>query len=242
MHMQHRTSSANVSQPERWASAISGLALAAAGMKRLFEDDRARGALMSAAGAQLIWRGATGHCNVYQAAGINTATGDTRARLGGSHGVHVDESVTMSRRASDLYRSWREYDWLPDVFPGLQSIQPLGEHLTRWVAIGPRGYRVSWTAKVINEIPGELIAWKTVEPSDVVSAGSVHFTEHGHGRGTTVRVRLQYDPPAGKLGAAMAWLAGREPSQTIREGLRRFKQLIEAGEVPVSDSVLRGGR
>lgn len=243
MHM-HRSSnsSVNVSDPERWVSAIGGLGLAAAGISRLLGDDRKRGALLAAAGTGLIVRGATGHCHVYEAAGISTATSDTRAHLGGRRGVHVDESVTINRPASDLYRQWRELDWLPEAFPGLESVHALDERRSRWVAAGPRRYHVSWTADVINEIPGELIAWRTIAPSDVVSAGSVHFTEHGHRRGTTVRVKLQYDPPAGKLGAAVAWLAGREPSQTIREGLRRFKQLIETGEIAISDSLLRGAR
>jgi len=226
-------STINVNQAERWASAIGGAAMAAAGVKRFLEDDRAAGSLISAAGAALIWRGATGHCHMYQAAGINTArTGDTREHLTGGRGVNVDEAVTIGRTPHELYQQWRRLEWLPHVIPDLVSVRHADERHSRWIARGPRGYRLEWTAEIINDVPPELIAWRTVEGSDLVSAGSVHFSPAVGNRGTIVRVRMQYDMPAGKVGAAIAWLMGREPGQTMLEGLRRFKQLMEAGEIP----------
>ncbi|MGC4083782.1 MAG: hypothetical protein QM736_17140 [Vicinamibacterales bacterium] len=98
--------------------------------------------------------------------------------------------------------------------------------------MGPGGLRVEWTAELINEIENELLAWQSLPGSDIVSAGSVRFKPVRGGRGTQVHVHLQYDSPAGKPGALAAWLVGQEPSQTIREDLRRFKQLLEAHEVP----------
>ena len=225
-------STVNVNQAERWASAIGGAAIAAAGVKKFLEEDRAAGSLISAAGAALIWRGATGHCHVYGAAGINTVDrGDTREHLSGNRGVNVDESVTVARAAHELYQRWREFEWLPHIFPDLASVEQIGDGRSRWVARGPKGYRIQWTSEIINETPPELIAWRTVEPGDLVSAGSVHFTPAAGNRGTVVRLRMQYDPPAGKVGAAIAWLLGHEPSQSVREGLRRFKQLMETGEI-----------
>jgi uncharacterized membrane protein len=108
------------------------------------------------------------------------------------------------------------------------------------VAKAPAGRTVQWDAEIINEIPGELLGWRTLDHSDVVSAGSVRFKRASGGRGTEVHVRLQYDPPAGKVGATVAWLLGHEPSQTIREDLRRFKQLMETGEVPTIAGQPRG--
>jgi len=122
------------------------------------------------------------------------------------------------------------------------SVTQVDSCRSHWVAKGPAGRRIEWDAEVINEIPGELIAWRTLPGSQLVSAGSVMFKRAAGGRGTEVRVRLQYDPPAGKVGATVAWLLGHEPAQAIREDLRRFKQLMEAGEVATIEGQPRGKR
>ena len=122
----------------------------------------------------------------------------------------------------------------------LVSVRQLDDRRSHWVAKGPAGRTFEWDAEIINQIANELIAWRTLENASVASAGSVRFKSAGSGRGTEVHVRLQYAPPAGKAGAAIAWLFGKEPSQTIREDLRRFKQLLEAGEVPTVEGQPRG--
>jgi uncharacterized membrane protein len=94
---------------------------------------------------------------------------------------------------------------------------------------------VQWDAEIINDIPPTLLSWKSVGQSDVVSAGSVRFRPSGE-QATEVRVKLQYDPPAGKVGATVAWLLGEDPQRQIAEDLRRFKQLLETGEISASDS------
>jgi uncharacterized membrane protein len=92
--------------------------------------------------------------------------------------------------------------------------------------------RVEWNAEIINEIPNKVLAWRSLPGGDVASAGSVTFEPaRGDDRGTQLTVTLQYEPPAGKVGALVASAFGREPSQTIREDLRRLKQLLEAGEI-----------
>jgi uncharacterized membrane protein len=100
------------------------------------------------------------------------------------------------------------------------------------VANGPAGLAVTWNAEIVSEVENTLIAWRSLPGSDVVTAGSVTFTSARGGRSTQVSVRLQYAPPAGKAGALIASLFGREPSQTIREDMRHFKQQLEAGERP----------
>jgi len=95
---------------------------------------------------------------------------------------------------------------------------------------------VEWDAEIIREEPDRLISWRSVEEATVPNAGSVHFDEAPHGRGTTVRVVLEYQPPAGKIGRAVAKLFGEEPDQQVREDLRRFKAMMEAGEIPNSRS------
>jgi uncharacterized membrane protein len=112
----------------------------------------------------------------------------------------------------------------------LESVTMLDENRSQWVAKGPAGTKVEWDATIHNEIENELIAWRSLPGADVDNAGSVHFTLSGNG--TEVRVVLSYDPPAGKVGAAVAKLLGEEPSQQVEEDLRRFKQVIEAAETP----------
>jgi uncharacterized membrane protein len=223
----------NVNTPERWASAIGGAALAVAGLRRMADDDKARGGLMAVTAAGLLWRGATGHCAVYEASGVDTAHGssDTRARLGGSRGVDVHEAVTIDRTAPELYRRWRNFEWLAGVFPDVARVEILDDTRSRWKVKGPGGRTFGWVAEIINEIPGRLIAWQTMPGSQIASAGSVHFESAPGDRGTVVRIRAQYDPPGGRLGAAAAWLTGHGLAQEVREGLRRFKGLMESGEV-----------
>ena len=235
------TSTLNVADVERWASAIGGAALTAYGIKQL-KDRSPAGAALAAAGSALIYRGATGHCPVYSAAGITTAndTDGTREALAGPRGVHVEEVVTINAPADQLFRFWRNFEQLPRIMDHLVSVRQLDEQRSHWVARAPGKRTVEWDAEVISEIPGELIGWRTLEGADVVSAGSVRFKRAFGGRGTEVHVRLQYDPPAGRLGATVAWLLGHEPSQVIREDLRRFKQLMETGEVPTIKGQPRG--
>lgn len=230
----------NVAGAERWASALGGAALAAFGLKQIKDDRSPAGALIAAAGGMLIARGATGHCPMYAVAGVNTADDDTRAALGGSRGVNVEEAFTINRPAEELFEIWRRFEELPRFMRHLTSVRRIDDRRTHWVAKAPAGRHVEWDAEIINEIPGELIAWRTLEGADVVSAGSVRFRPAPGHRGTEVRVRLQYAPPAGKLGAVVAWLFGQEPSSTIQEDLRRFKSLMEAGEAPTTEGQPRG--
>jgi uncharacterized membrane protein len=235
-------SETNVAQPERWASALGGAALAVRGIKQGVKERSIAGPVMAAAGAALIYRAATGHCPMYAAAGISTADSryDTRVALGGPRGILVEEAVTINRPPTELYEYWRTLERLPSFMENLVSVKRLDARRSHWTARGPAGRLVEWDAEIINDIPSELIAWRTLDGADVVSAGSVHFHRAGGGRGTEVRVRMQYDPPGGKVGAAVARLFGEDPSQTIREDLRRFKRLIEAGEVPTIKGQPRG--
>jgi uncharacterized membrane protein len=236
------TPEVNVAGVERWASALSGAALAAYGLKQLKEDRSVAGAMIAAAGSALIFRGGRGYCPVYAAAGFNTAIGetDTRTALSGARGLIVEEVVTVNAPAEDLFAFWQDFEQLPRFMDHLLAVYQVDYRRSHWVAKAPAGRTVEWDAEIINQIPAELIGWRTLEGADVISAGSVRFKRAAGGRGTEVRVRLQYDPPAGKPGATVAWLLGHEPSKTIREDLRRFKQLMETGEVPTIKGQPRG--
>jgi uncharacterized membrane protein len=228
----------NISNVERWVSLGAGAGLALYGLSRR----RNSGWMMTALGAMLLQRGASGHCHTYEAFGINTAgTGeDTRRALSGSSGNHVEESVTINRPVEELYRFWRNLENLPQFMPHLVSVERVTDTLSRWRARGPGGKVVEWNAEIINEVPNKVIGWRSIEGSEVVSAGSVNFEDAGPGRGTHVRVRMQYSPPGGRVGAAVARLLGRDAATEIREDLRRFKQLVETGENATTDGQPRG--
>src|SRR5262245_8672698 len=216
---------------------VAGGALAAYALRRR----EVPGGAAAIAGAALLYRGATGHCDIYQALGINRAdlraarekgTGviadrgsDTRAQLGGPRGIHVEESVTINRPLPELYRFWRNFENLPQFMQHLESVSMREEGISHWVAKGPAGMRVEWDARIINEVDNKVIGWQSLEGSTIATAGSVHFDETADG--TVVRVHLQSSPPAGRLGSAVAWMFGEEPGQQVREDLQRFKALLE---------------
>ncbi|HJR59647.1 MAG TPA: SRPBCC family protein [Vicinamibacterales bacterium] len=218
----------NISETERWISMAAGAGLAAYGLSRRSPS----GWAMAGFGALLVRRGLSGHCETYQMLGLNTAgTGDdTRQALGGPAGVIVEESVVINRPISELYRFWRNLENLPRFMTHLESVERITDTLSRWRAKAPAGTTVEWNAEIINEVPDRVIGWKSIEGSDVVSAGSVNFDEAGGDRGTRVRVRLQYSPPGGKIGDAVARLVGSDAATQIRQDLQRFKQLVETGE------------
>jgi len=222
----------NITDVERWGSMAAGVGLALYGVTKR----GAAGWLMAGAGALLVQRGMSGHCRAYEFLGINTAGigSDTRQALAGSRGVIVEESVTIGRPAGELYRFWRNFENLPRFMRHLDSIERVTDTLSRWRAAGPAGTHVEWNAEIINEVPGKVIGWRSLEGSDVVSAGSVNFEETG--AGTRLRVRLQYSPPGGKVGDALARLMGRDAATEIREDLQQLKQQVESGQVSTSDS------
>jgi uncharacterized membrane protein len=229
----------NVGEVERWASAIGGGALALYGLTR----GNLPGVALALLGASLVYRGTTGHCYAYQAMGVNTATGEAEnpnVSVRGGHGVKVEKSITINRTPEELFRFWRNFENLPRVMSHLEAVQVTGDNRSHWVAKGPAGTSVEWDAEVYNEKENELIAWRSLEGADVDNAGSVHFSQSPAGRGTELRVVLKYDPPAGVVGAAVARLWGEEPARQIEEDLRRFKSMMETGEVPAADDQQSG--
>lgn len=145
--------------------------------------------------------------------------------------IRVRKSITINRPAEELYGFWRDFQNLVRFMKHVESVQVTGDKRSHWVAKGPAGKRVEWDAETIEERPNELIAWRSIEGSTVENSGSVRFEPATGGRGTVVRVELEYYPPAGLLGATVAKLLGEEPKGQLEEDLRRFKQLMEAGEI-----------
>jgi uncharacterized membrane protein len=213
----------NVSDWERALSIAAGVALVYLGTRQ----GRAN-RLTTSTGVGLVARGLSGFCPVSAAVGRDSRRSNTKAALGGSRGVHVYESIVIDRPPSELFQFWRDFSNLPHFMQHLDDVTVLSPTQSVWTAKAPAGTRVRWEAQIINEIEGELIAWQSTENADVATAGSVRFVP-AMGGGTEIIVHLQYEPPAGKLGAFVASLFGEEPSQQIRADLHRLKALLESG-------------
>jgi len=223
--------STNIQEAERWASLIGGGTLMAYGIAK--RDWAGLG--LAALGGGLLWRGATGHCDVYQALGVNTAN-PGRAKGTGRNvsvpyelGIRIDETLRIGRPPAQVYRYWRELSNLPRFMDHLKSVTVLDDRRSRWVAVGPAGMSIEWNAEIINDVENELIGWRSLEGSEVDNAGSVSFRATPDGQGTDIKVSLQYNPPAGELGAAVAKLFGQDPRKQVRNDLRCFREIMEKG-------------
>lgn len=204
---------------------MAGAALSALGYRR---SSRGLGLL----GLGLIARGASGWCPVTAAVdrdGHGYGEESTKRHLRGSRGVIVEDSITIYRPVSEVYSFWRNLENLPRFMEHLEEVRVTDRYHSHWVARAPLGVLVEWDAEIINDIPPTLLSWKSIGAPDVVSAGSVRFKPSGE-HATEVHVKLQYDPPAGRLGATVAWLFSEDPQHQIAEDLRRFKQIVETGE------------
>jgi uncharacterized membrane protein len=154
--------------------------------------------------------------------------------------VHIETSIAIEKTPQELYAFWRDFTNLPLFMRNLRSVVVLDATRSHWVAAGPAGTQVEWDAEIFNEIENELIAWRSLENADVVNAGSVRFQKGPTGHGTFVRVTMNYNPPAGKVGAGLTELLGAQPAHLIKEDLRRLKQLAEAGEIATIDGQTSG--
>jgi uncharacterized membrane protein len=228
-----QTNNADVGTIERAISAAGGGALALTGLARRGPA----GAALAMAGGWLLYRGATGKDPLYRALGINTAETHPGPLASVRHkeGVKVKRSITVDRPRDELFRFWRNFENLPRVMSHLDSVTVLDGGRSHWVAKAPAGRTVEWDAVIHAETDNELIAWRSTEGSQIPNAGSVRFRAAPGGRGTEVTVTLEYSPPLGPVGALLATLFGEEPGMQVREDLRRFKALMEAGEAPTTE-------
>ena len=196
---------------------------------------------LGALGGGLIYRGSSGYCPLYHKLRINRAhEGAARPADYYQRGLHVEMAYTIERPAEELYRYWRNFENLPHFMHHVESVTNIDDLRSHWVVKGPAGQSVGWDAEIINEQPNQLIAWRSLDKADVDNTGSVRFVPAPGDRGTEVRVSIEYIPPAGKLGAAVAWLFGQEPRQQIQEDLRRFKRLMEAGDILTTEGQPQG--
>ncbi len=143
----------------------------------------------------------------------------------------IEREVTVSKPMPEVYAFWRDFTRFPQFMTHLESVTEKGKGISHWVAKAPAGKSVEWDAEIVEDRPDELISWRSLPESQIPNSGEVRFREAPVGRGTEVHVVMRAEPPAGAVGNVVAMLFGDSPDQEVREALRRFKQMIETGEV-----------
>jgi uncharacterized membrane protein len=220
-----RQRSVNVGDAERAVSTVGGAALALYGLSRFSFG----GLVLAAVGGMLGYRGLSGHCDVYQALGIDRGS-ERMGVVEGNLGVKIDKSVTVNAPPDRVYRFWRNFENLPQIMSHLDRVKVLSQTHSRWVVKAPVGMKVEWEAEIINDKPNEIIAWRSTGNALVDHAGSVNFerTPDGH---ALVKVSLQYDPPGGEWGHAVASLFNEDAGTQIQHDLDNFKRAVEEGRL-----------
>ena len=161
---------------------------------------------------------------------IDDATGTLRDGQGSSI---VGRAVTINRPVAELYAYWRDLANLATFMDNVVSITPLNATRSHWVVKAPGGRTVEWDAAITEERENALIAWASEEGADIPNSGRVEFRDAGD-RGTVIVATILYDPPGGAIGKLIAKMFQREPAIQARRDLRRFKQLMETGEIATS--------
>ena len=154
----------------------------------------------------------------------------------GAHGELIGRSQTINRPRQEVYARWRDFARFPEFMDNVRVVEMLGNKTSRWTIEAPAGRTVELTTEITHDVPGERIAWRSVEGSQIDTNGEVLFKDAAPGRGTVVTLILTYAPPGGTVGKLAAKLFRREPAIQARLDLRRFKQLLETGEVTVNAS------
>jgi uncharacterized membrane protein len=143
----------------------------------------------------------------------------------------IGRTVTIDRPRQELYAFWRDFRNLPLFMENIASVTVLDDRRSHWVVRAPADRTVEWDSVLTEDVPGEVIAWSSADDASIRNSGRIEFRDSSNGRGTEVRATIIYDPPAGGLGKMVAKLFQREPRIQARQELRRFKQLMETGEV-----------
>jgi uncharacterized membrane protein len=187
------------------------------------------------AGAPLVYRGATGRWPGPQPAQAARKAADTADQ---PKQAPIETAVTIGKPAAELYAYWRRLENLPRFMKNLDQVTDRGDGRSHWVGKSPLGFKAEWDAEIVEEREGRSLSWRSLPGSQVYNAGTVSFEELANGRGTVVRVSMEVGSGIGKVIGKL----GGATQQEIREDLRRFKELMETGEVATTDGQSHGTR
>lgn len=213
-----------------WGRLVGGAALVLYGVSRR----SVKGVFLAGIGAGLAYSTAKNSGMLH--GGLKRLALHTKA----SQTVEVESSITIDRSVGEVYEFWRELENLPLFMSHIRSVEELDRRHSHWVAELRGGLTLAWDAEIIEERENELLAWRSVEDSDIYNEGFVVFASAPGGRGTEVRAHIAYRPPAGELGAKIAEFFSKVSEVMLKEDLRRFKQILEVGEISTTSGQTSG--
>ncbi|RIV22399.1 DUF2892 domain-containing protein [Fibrisoma montanum] len=227
------SSKINVGQNERWLSVGAGLLVANIGIRR----GGIGGVLLTALGATLALRGASGYCPINDALGRDTSDDKTETNV-----LEISKSVTINKPREEVYQFWRKLENLPQFMRHLEDVKQTDERRSHWVArldsenIAAKALpKVEWDADIVEEEENSRLVWRSVPGATIDNSGEVRFVDAPGNRGTEVHATIKYRPPQGIVGEAVLKLLNPAFKQMVKEDIRRFKRLMETGEIPTNE-------
>lgn len=223
----------SVGRGERLAATAFGGTLFVAGLRRR----SLVGGAMALGGGWLVARGLSGTNRPLRTLGSVATEERDGPTLGGSGGpMTVDRTITVGVPADELTAYWRDPEQLTRIMGPVAEVTGAGEDRHRWEVEPPRGPTLTWETKIVDDRPGELLRWESLEGATIPTEGEVRFRPAPGDRGTHVTLQLRFDPPGGKLGSAVVQRLGIVPETIAETALRRFKSLAETGEIPTIEA------
>ena len=222
----------NVHEVERLVSSVLGGALVSWGITRRSLG----GVVMGIAGGVLLYRGISGHSYLYQGLGMNTT--DRSRQLGAratAGAPEIEHSITVEKPARELYRFWREPQQFAQIMEDFAEVTPLDENRTHWRVRSPFGRTLEWDTQVVEDRPGEMLRWESLQGARLRSEGEVRFRPAPKDWGTETTLHLRFDTPGGVIGKTLAPRQGIMSHMPVEKALRRFKSLAETGEIPTPE-------
>lgn len=230
----------NIGDMERIASLAGGATLLAVGVALGIQKKSPLGFALAAVGGALAYRGATGHCDVYERLGVQEQDAD-RTSNPLSREMVMEEKVEINKPPQEVYDYWRKLENLPQIMRHLKRVTKLNGVSSEWVAEGPLGREVKWRARITDDRPGELLSWMSTGDSDVDTSGTVRFRALGEDdEQTLLQVRITFRPPAGVAGLLVSRMLGTDPAAELREDLARFRMTMDTGQTPPNPDEVPG--
>lgn len=210
-------------QQERWGYGLAAAALLAWGMRR----GPVTRLITMTIGGGLLYKLATGHSPIERLSGMMPSQGE----MGDGGEIYLTRTITVNAPPEEIYRFWRRLENLPRFMQHLENVEQLDDRRSHWTAVGPAGTRVSWDAEIVRDEPGRELAWQSMPGATVTNRGVVMFRPAAGGQSTEIEVRMEYRPPAGRLGSAIARMFGEEPQVQVEDDLQRLRRMVDAGEL-----------
>jgi len=212
----------NMGTTERVISGVAAAGLAALALKKMSKTGRIAAGI---AGGALAARAATGKC------AMKASVADLR----NAKPVRVEKQTVINAPIEQVYEFWNNVENFPKFMTHLQTVVRMSESRSHWISDGPLGTKVEWDAETVKNVPNDVIAWRSVQ-GDVEHTGSVRFKRVGPR--TRVKIRIEYTPPAGRVGAAVARIFGDDPRSQLNEYLKKAKAILDTN--PSVEQIRRG--